>query len=414
MQERFVLRDEPFGATVFDRQTLGYKYVEAANLGSDIYINGVKVDRYEHWKTDLSAAPRDLLYAPIRVYIETTRVCNLRCRTCFNASGTADPDEMSTDQLFKALEGMRQDNIFDVRFTGGEFTKRPDWQELLQKAINLGFGVSMNTNGAYDDPSIVDKIAAIEGLAQVTVSIDGTRDDHDYIRGRGNFDRTLQNLKALNERGVTLRTNTVVTKRTVSKMEDIIQAVGPYLDEMNFFHMRFTGRAQNIVREALSFEDLYEFNQRAKEIVKRYPQLNILFGSQATRANSIRMNQLGLRMGGPDGFTRFNLLANGSIWAGGYVPYIDRRLEMGNINEEDGNTTLRIWRGSKKLNGFRKFSRDLLLRCLNCAELDRRCPGINVEMELARLKQPDLGNPYCISDQPLPLMDSEVYEGNLR
>lgn len=400
MPERFVLRDEPFGATAFDRQTLRYQYVETPRLGEDIFMSGVRVEGAEHWPADLTTAPPDLLYSPIRVYIETTNACNLRCRHCFNASAKRRADEMTTSEIFSALEGMRQDNIFDVRFTGGEFTMHPDWHEILKKAVDLGFGVSMNTNGVYDNLSNIDAIAEL-GLAQVTISVDGLRPYHDYIRGKGNFDRTLQTLESLHERGVSLRTNTVLTKDNAQDMEDIIQTVGPFVNEMNFFHMRATGRAQGIFEKALSFEELHAFNQRAAQIVKRYPELNILFGSQATRENSIRMNELGLRMGGPDGFTRFNLLANGSMWAGGYVPYIDRSLEMGNIKNE-GYTTLRVWRGTPKLDSFREFSRQLLLRCLDCEELDVRCPGINVEMELVRMNFPDIGNPYCISDQPLP------------
>lgn len=399
MRERFVLRDEVFGGTLFDRKTLRYKYLETENLHGDISINGIKVESFEHWKANLGSAPRDLLYSPIRIYVETTRACNLRCRHCFNASGARDTDEMSTDEMFKALGGIREANVFDVRFSGGEFTMHPDWYEILQRAKELGFGVSMNSNGVYKDPSIIDKLASLD-LEQIVLSIDGTKKHHDQIRGKGNFDRTVQSLRQLHERGAVLRTNTVLNRKSVSDMEEVIQTAGPYADEMNFFHMRSTGRAQRMAEETLSYQELYEFNQRAAQIVKKYPHINILFGSQVTRENSIRMNELGLKVGGPDGFTRCNLLANGSLWAGGYAPYIDRGLQFGNIKEE-GYTILQLWRTSPKLNAFRDFSNQLAMRCLSCPELGLRCPGTNVEMELIKLKFPDIGNPYCVSDQPL-------------
>jgi len=94
MPERFIIRDEPFGATAFDRQTLRYQYVETPRLGEDIFMSGVKVDSAEHWPADLTTAPPDLLYAPIRVYIETTNACNLRCRHCFNASSKRGADDL--------------------------------------------------------------------------------------------------------------------------------------------------------------------------------------------------------------------------------------------------------------------------------------------------------------------------------
>src|SRR3989344_1848162 len=106
-------------------------------------MSGVKVVSPEHWSADLTDAPRDLLYSPIRVYLETTRECNLRCRHCFNSSSKRDPDEMTTEEIMRSLKGMRGDNIFDVRFTGGEFTLHHDWYTILEKALHLGFGVSM-------------------------------------------------------------------------------------------------------------------------------------------------------------------------------------------------------------------------------------------------------------------------------
>lgn len=68
---------------------------------------------------------------------------------------------------------------------------------------------------------------------------------------------------------------------------------------MNFFHMRTTGRAARLMDEALSYQELYEFNQRAAMIVKKYPHTNIMFGSQVTRDNSIRMNEFGLKTDQP-------------------------------------------------------------------------------------------------------------------
>lgn len=398
MARRFILRDEVFGATLFDKKTFRYKYIRKSDLDRLLSINGVRVKHFSRWKADTKGLPQNLLYSPIRVYFETTRACNLSCKHCFNVSGKPDSDEMSTSEIFKALEGMRKDNIFDIRFTGGEFTIKRDWYEILKKAKALDFAISLNTNGVYANPSIIDRLASLN-LEQITISIDGLKEKHDYIRGKGNFDKAIKTLKLLHKKGLILRTNTVLTKNSASDMEEIIQAVAPYVQEMNFFHMRLTGRAQKILDKTLSYRELYDFNKKAVDIVKKYRHINIMFDSQVMKENSIRMNEFGLKMGGPDGFTRFNLLANGSLWAGGYAPYIDRNLKLGNIKKE-GYTILRVWRSSSKLNKFlnkfRDFSEKLLKKCLRCPELDVRCPGIKAEMELVKLKFPKIGNPYCI------------------
>jgi len=158
-----------------------------------------------------------------------------------------------------------------------------------------------------------------------------------------------------------------------------------------------TGRARDLQEDAITYENLAKFNRQAPQITTKYPDINIMFGSLVARQNSIRLNELGLRLGGPDGFTRFNLTPDGSMYAGGYAPYISPDLKLGNIKEEE-YTTLRVWRESEKLNSFREFSGKMVERCLTCPELGVNCGGTNVEMELVKLHFPDQDNPYCIYD----------------
>lgn len=153
MVERLILRDEVFGYTLFDRKALKHTFIREDDLEKELSSYGISRNHLEHWKADLSSLPPELLYSPIRVYFETTRICNLRCRHCFNSSGKGDPNEMLMDEIFRSLEGMRQDHIFDIRFSGGEFTMQPDWYEILKRAKGLGFGISVNTNGVFEDPS---------------------------------------------------------------------------------------------------------------------------------------------------------------------------------------------------------------------------------------------------------------------
>lgn len=392
--ERYILRDEVFGVTVYDRKTLRYKLVSESELKSGISFNGQEVESCEHWIGDLSSAPRDLLYSPVRVYFEATKMCNLRCPICFNSSGKRDPNEMSTKEIFWTLEGLRRDNIFDVRFTGGEFTLLPDGIDILRHAKELGFAVSLNTNGVCKDKTIIDNLAELD-LSQITVSIDGIRENHDLIRGKGNYDRSVEFLKLLHERGAVLRSNTVLTEVNTRDMASIIEAVGRYVSEMNFFHMRQVGRAQGMEKQAVTYQELAGFNDRAAKIAANYPHVNIMFGSLVTRQNSIMVNDYGLRVGGPDGLVRFNLLPDGSMCAGGYAPYINSELKLGNI-KEDGYTVLKVWRNSQKLNAFRDFTGKLVRKCMGCPELGAFCGGANAEMELLKLNSMLDNNPYCI------------------
>lgn len=394
--ERFILRDEPFGGTLYDRKLLRHDFLRKDQMdATKITINDQEIKSYEHWETEVDHLRTDILTSPIRVYIERTRKCNLRCPTCFNSSGPEPEGELTTDELKRSLDGMRKDNVLDLRFSGGEVTTKPNWHEEIGHAKDLGFAISVNTNGVYRNPDeTVEQLASLH-IDQITISIDGTQENHDINRGRGTYDKSLEVLKKLKEKGVSMRTNTVLTTLTIDDPEAIIEEVGPYVDEMAFFHMRLTGRAQGIQDRKVDFYKLFEFYKQMEVLEQRYPNIRFFYKERAIQNTSIMPNEYGLRVGSPDGLTRLNLNSDGSIWAGGYTAYIDPDLRLGNIKDE--NYTLKeIWNNSPILEEYRNFGQKLVERCLGCAELNTRCPGVNVEMELIRKKFPQIGNPNCI------------------
>lgn len=395
-RERYVLRDEAFGGTLYDRKLLRHDFLHEDQIDdTSITYNGQRIESFEHWEAEVDNLKPDIIYSPIRVYVERTRKCNLRCPTCFNSSGPEPPGELTTDELKKSLEGMRDDYVLDLRFSGGEITTKPNWHEEVGHAKDLGFAVSVNTNGVYRKPDlVVDQLASLD-IDQITISIDGNQENHDINRGKGTYRKSIEALQELKERGVALRTNTVLTSLSINDPEDIIQDVGDYVDEMAFFHMRLTGRAQGIQDRKVDFFQLFEFYKRMETLEQRYPDIRFFYKEKAIQQTSIMPNEFGLRVGSPDGLTRLNLNSDGSIWAGGYTAYIDENLNLGNLKDE-GYSLRQIWNNSPILESYREFGRKLVERCLDCAELDGRCPGVNVEMELIRRKFPEIGNPNCI------------------
>ena len=135
--KRFVLREEIFGFTLFDRVKMRHKFIPSIEP-KNMFFQNQYVENYELWSSNLSSIPNDIIYSPIRVYFEFTLACNLRCRTCFNTSGIAKPEELSTKEVKKTLDGLRKDNVLDIRFSGGETTQRKDWYEILKYAKALG------------------------------------------------------------------------------------------------------------------------------------------------------------------------------------------------------------------------------------------------------------------------------------
>lgn len=391
----FIIREEPFGYTLFDRTTLSHRFLTKSDLSSEIH-SGL-ANACKTLVADLSNAPRDILFSPIRVYFELTSQCNLRCRTCFNESGMAKANELSRKDIECSLEGLCANNVIEVRFCGGEPTLRSEWYPIIQYAQDLGFSISINSNGVYNHPdSTIYKLASLD-FDQITISIDGDKEYHDFLRGDGTFDKAIRTIKYLSAEGARVRVNTILTRGSLKDFTSILESVFEYIEEINFFYLRPVGRAIGILNEIVSYDELCAFNESISVQKTAYPNVRILHGCAAMTANSINQNvgeKFGLLFGGPDGFTRLNLLPDGAIWPGGYTPHITPQFYLGNIIEEH-YSILDVWRHSPTLEEFRRMSGDLKSRCSVCPEKNVRCPGASIEMELYRQSTEGLTNPYC-------------------
>lgn len=177
MSKSYALREELFGYTFFDKKKLKHKFLLSEELESWYKQNDIVEEDVEILKIKNKLFKKDIIYSPIRIYFEITLACNLRCRYCYNDSGLPRKNELSTKEIFKALDDFKKQNILDIRFTGGEPTCRKDWFEIMAYAKKLDFAVSCNTNAAYIDKSIPEKFAKLN-IEQVTVSLDGNKENH--------------------------------------------------------------------------------------------------------------------------------------------------------------------------------------------------------------------------------------------
>lgn len=400
-----ILRDEVFGSTVYDRKKLIHSFLNHEQTAETL----VKDPGIEYWEADTTGLRKDIIYSPIRIYYELTTGCNLRCRTCFNSSGNPLNDELTTSEVLKLLDGLRKEHVFDIRFTGGELTTKEGWDEILQHAMDLGFGVSMNTNGVYDDPKNLEKLIKIQPH-QVTLSFDGLKETHDYIRGKGNFDRSFQSLLTLYNAGVPTRTNTLITHEVADRVEDMIQFFEPYVSDMAFFNMRLVGRARNIQSRGISYSELREFNQKMSKIVPNHPTIRILYREDGENLNGLQeYEKVGLSTGRcPGGLTRFVMTSEGNYHACGYLPYINPESLvpgsfLGNA-KSDGFAVIKTWRSSSSLEEYRKLNSKTTQECFSCAVYDSECPGVCLADELNKYNFEGGVNPYCIEGKNLEFL----------
>lgn len=118
--------------------------------------------------------------------IDVTNRCNLRCRHCYFYSYDQDRGpELSVEEWISRIEGMQRGKgaFFNCTWVGGEPLLRP---ELIERGRRFFRSNRVVTNGTLPLPEWPD--------VEFHVSIDGTRELHDAIRGQGCYDRIRRNV----------------------------------------------------------------------------------------------------------------------------------------------------------------------------------------------------------------------------
>lgn len=162
-----------------------------------------------------------------QVHFQITRNCNLRCAFCgqwgkkgffADSSGTAVTIEEWTRIISELREYRAKygDNI-TVTVWGGEPLTSPHFDEIIRLLKKFDFVTEIITNGVL----INEHIDTIRNYVDVLyVSLDGTREVHNNIRGAGVFERVTQNLRELKHKNVTVMS--VITPELINVLDEFL------------------------------------------------------------------------------------------------------------------------------------------------------------------------------------------------
>ena len=205
---------------------------------------------------------------------EMTSACNLHCIHCHASGGRPGPDELTTAEAKRMLDGLAEVDAFRMMaFTGGEPLVRDDLFELLAYSQALGFTNTMATNATLIDDGVARRLRQY-GVVIAAVSLDGfDAASHDSIRGLpGAFADALRGMRALRRAGILLHINITAMEYNMEQMEPLMALV----DELGtgillMYQLVPVGRGRRIGRAALDLganERLIRFMARAQQTAR--------------------------------------------------------------------------------------------------------------------------------------------------
>lgn len=251
------------------------------------------------------------------ISMEITRQCNLGCLHCYmNSQKEKRTEEISHEDIKHFIDSVANSfgTKISIAITGGEPFIREDIFEILEYIKNKGFNASIATNSTLLTP---EKIKLLEEyVSSVSVSLDGFKDSHNFLRNADVYERTLHNIKLLTKSKIPLITvKTSVYKKNINDLDSFFDTVkGLHVHDWHIFPVEPTGRGKINKKYILSqgeYLKLCDFID--KRMKKNNSNTKIVFEEQSDLLKRYKACDLAKHKRCHAGINSFAVLYNGDI-----------------------------------------------------------------------------------------------------
>ena len=293
-----------------------------------------------------------------------TRHCNLKCIHCaHNDLNLSKDTELSTDFFVQVLAEAKNLGAKNVSITGGEIFTRPDCMDLIERMVNLGYLVTLESNGTLISDNQLERLKLFGKKITLVISLDGiTENTHDSIRGGKSFLKTVDVLKKAAAMKINTRINTVLQKSNINEVAKIASFA------LNELHIKFR-LVPNILEHGggACNKDLIEvgYNQVQRKLKKDFFPLLLSNEKKVSIGLNVALMPIESN-GGTFCYCAHSMLG---IGPNGIVSLCHISNSNSNFYFGDLKTTsiTDIWENSERIKDFRKVKpSDLHGVCGNC------------------------------------------------
>jgi radical SAM protein with 4Fe4S-binding SPASM domain len=142
--------------------------------------------------------------------LQLTWRCNLKCRHCYlgpqKKKDLPLQDAINISREFESMGGLR------LLISGGEPLLYPSLRQYLEKISSMKIRRVLLTNGT----KITSENIKWLNVDEIQFSLDGWKDGHEILRGKGSFDKVVQAIKTTKDSGIQVSIATMVHQKNLN------------------------------------------------------------------------------------------------------------------------------------------------------------------------------------------------------
>jgi radical SAM protein with 4Fe4S-binding SPASM domain len=193
-----------------------------------------------------------------------------------SSPGVDTSDDLSTDELLLVTDQLIELNASHVIMSGGEVLYRPDALLVIRKLMRANILVSLETNGLLFSPQFIEVAhEAVERECPLGISISldgGTASAHNFLRGKGTFERTVAGMNYLHRESIKFYAQCVVNARSIESISpfvELMEGLYPSAVAIQFSFLNQVGRGVRLSKKygmtTERFSEAFAEIARAKE-----------------------------------------------------------------------------------------------------------------------------------------------------
>jgi len=232
--------------------------------------------------------PKSYLFSPKWIVLGVNNVCNLHCKMCDVGTQNMDsnfaqnlvgthPMNMPLDLIKRIIDDtVKYYPKSKLAYGFTEPLVYPDLISSLQYAQEKGLKTAITTNAL----TLKQKASKIleAGLSEIFISLDGTQDVHNEIRGhQKSYQKAIEGIEILKQSENCPKISIIcaITEWNYNVLQDLIEDLKKYdIDDFAFMHTQFISK-ENVEQHQLSpWGDLYPSSDSNMDIID-FSNLNI-------------------------------------------------------------------------------------------------------------------------------------------